>query len=212
MGTVICLSGAMAMSFLQGNSVKPAPSANLRSIFLREDSAINPSSNEWIIGCLYLLAAVVILSCVLVLQATTMVDFPAPMSLGVITSTIGSVFAVIFQYMLQGNINSGAASLGLTGVISAVLVGGSVSFISSTVVTMSVHKKGPVFVSVFHPTQTVCAAMLSALILKQFISLGSMIGMGLMFAGLYVVLWAKIREADKEESRLIPDEEKALLF
>ncbi|XP_020579302.1 WAT1-related protein At4g16620-like isoform X2 [Phalaenopsis equestris] len=212
MGTVICLSGAMAMSFLQGNSVKPAASANLRSIFLREDLAINTSPNEWIIGCLYMLAAVVIISCVLVLQATTMEEFPAPISMTVIAAILGSFFSLIFQYILQGNITSGVASLSLNVLITAVLAGGSVTSISSLVVTMSVHKKGPVFVSVFQPTQSFCAAILSALILKQFISLGSLIGMGLMFVGLYVVLWAKIKEADKEESRLIPDEERALLF
>ncbi|XP_020579247.1 WAT1-related protein At4g16620-like [Phalaenopsis equestris] len=141
-----------------------------------------------------------------------MEEFPAPISMTVIAAILGSFFSLIFQYILQGNITSGVASLSLNVLITAVLAGGSVTSISSLVVTMSVHKKGPVFVSVFQPTQSFCAAILSALILKQFISLGSLIGMGLMFVGLYVVLWAKIKEADKEESRLIPDEERALLF
>ncbi|KAH0471129.1 hypothetical protein IEQ34_000852 [Dendrobium chrysotoxum] len=211
MGTLMCLSGAMAMSFMQANSVNlPAESPNLRSLFMGENLGTDTTSNDWIIGCLYLLAAVVVLSCVM---ATTMADFPAPISLGAITGMLGSFFAVIFQYILQGNISTGAASLGITSIITAVLAGGSVSFLNATIVTMCVHKKGPVFVSAFNPTQTVCAAILSAVILKQFVSLGSLIGMGLLFAGLYIVLLAKMKEADmEEETKLIPDEEKALLF
>ncbi|KAL0928200.1 hypothetical protein M5K25_000070 [Dendrobium thyrsiflorum] len=206
MGTLMCLSGAMAMSFMQENSVNlPAESPNLRSIFMGD--------NDWIIGCLYLLGAFVVISCYMILQATTMADFPAPFSMAAITSILGSFFAVIFQYVLQGNISTGPASLGITSIITAVLAGGSVGFLNGSIVTMCVHKKGPVFVSAFHPTQTVCAVILSAVMLKQFISLGSLIGMGLLFAGLYIVLFAKMKEADMEEvTKLIPDEERALLF
>ncbi|KAL0928201.1 hypothetical protein M5K25_000072 [Dendrobium thyrsiflorum] len=214
MGTLMCLSGAMAMSFMQENSVNlPAESPNLRSIFMGDKLVTDTTSNDWIVGCLYLLAAFVIMSCVIVLQATTMADFPAPISLGAITSILGSFFAVIFQYILQGNISTGAASLGITSIITAVLAGGSVAFLNGSIVTICVHKKGPVFVSAFNPTQTVCAVILSAVMLKQFISLGSLIGMGLLFAGLYIVLFAKMKEADMEEvTKLIPDEERALLF
>ncbi|KAI0530524.1 hypothetical protein KFK09_000068 [Dendrobium nobile] len=216
MGTLMCFSGAMAMSFMQADSVNlPAESPNLRSIlFMGANlSSTDATSNDWIVGCLYLLAAVVVLSCVMILQATTMADFPAPISLGAISGILGSFFSVIFQYILQGNISTGADSLGITSIIAAVLAGGSVSFLTATIVTMCVHKKGPVFVSAFNPTQTVCAAVLSAVILKQFISLGSLIGMTFLFAGLYIFLLAKMKEADMEEvTKVIPDEERALLF
>ncbi|KAE8055096.1 hypothetical protein FH972_011957 [Carpinus fangiana] len=54
-----------------------------------------------IIGCLYLVAAVFILSTNVVLQAATLKDFPAPMSLCAITSLIGVGGAVSGAFILS---------------------------------------------------------------------------------------------------------------
>jgi hypothetical protein len=62
--------------------------------------------------------------------------------------------------------------------------------------TWCLGKKGPLFVSVFGPVQTVCAAILSAAVLGKMISLGSLAGILLMFTGLYLVLWAKRNETN----------------
>ncbi|GJN01161.1 hypothetical protein PR202_ga18404 [Eleusine coracana subsp. coracana] len=76
--------------------------------------------------------------------------------------------------------------------------------------TWSLGKKGPLFVSVFGPVQTVCSGILSAALLGKTVSLGSMAGMVLMFSGLYIVLWAKNKERLQLEGGGA-DVEKALL-
>ncbi|KAL4384537.1 hypothetical protein GQ457_15G010520 [Hibiscus cannabinus] len=50
-----------------------------------------------IIGCMYLMAAVLVLSSNVVLQAKTLGDFPAPMSLCAITSLIGVIITSLVQ-------------------------------------------------------------------------------------------------------------------
>lgn len=75
-------------------------------------------------------------------------------------------------------------------------------------------KKGPVLVSMFSPIGTVCSAILSVLTIGDSINLGSLLGMIIMFTGLYFVLWAKKNEgyiSGDNGSTKNPDPEKPLL-
>ncbi|PKA66290.1 WAT1-related protein [Apostasia shenzhenica] len=95
------------------------------------------------------------------------------------------------------------------------LMAGLITCIAVSGVAWCMQTKGPVFVSVFQPMQTICAAILSAVFLRQPISLASFAGIGLMFAGLYIVLWAKNKEAINNlairKETIRPDNEKPLL-
>ncbi|XP_008796936.2 WAT1-related protein At5g47470-like isoform X4 [Phoenix dactylifera] len=161
LGTLVCLSGAIVMSFLQSPSTSPMLTSNKLSLLGEHmNMAIN---KEWMLGCFYLLAAVIILSCNTVLQG-------------------------------------------------GVVIGGCVSF-----QTWCVNRKGPVLVAIFSPIQTVCSAILSAVLFRQTISLGSLAGIVLMFSGLYLVLWAKNNEgfslvdAGEDSTQPTDDIEKPLL-
>lgn len=59
--------------------------------------------------------------------------------------------------------------------------------------TWCLGKKGPLFVSVFGAVQTVCSAILSASLLGHKLGRGSLAGIVLMFAGLYLVLMIAAR-------------------
>ncbi|KAH0470204.1 hypothetical protein IEQ34_001762 [Dendrobium chrysotoxum] len=210
LGTFVCLGGAIAMSLLQN------PTAST-ILFFMGDSAEENIYKDWLMGCFYLLAAIITASCIMVLQAATMVSFPAPFSLCVITSMIGAILTGILQILTEGKLNAGSTNVGISFIILAVFVG---SVISSTCVvyqTWCIRKKGPVLVSIFSPIQTVCATSLSMILFGQSISLGSSIGILIMIIGLYLVLWAKRRESLKpvEDNQNLPhvplDIEKPLL-
>ncbi|PKA60672.1 WAT1-related protein [Apostasia shenzhenica] len=210
LGTIVCLAGAIAMSFLQS----PPPSAS-RTFYTLNELGVDHGSDDWIVGCFYLLAAIICLSSTVVLQAATMVSFPAPFSLCVITALMGSILTGILQIIIQGKIDVGSPNLSIPFVL-AVVVGGSV--ISSTCVvyqTWCVNKKGPLLVTIFSPIQTVFVSVVSAILLGQPISFVSSIGMLLMFLGLHAVLWAKRRECvepeGSRESNVPHDVEKPLL-
>nr|XP_010934950.1 WAT1-related protein At5g47470 isoform X2 [Elaeis guineensis] len=185
LGTLVCLSGAIVMSCLQSPSTSPMLTSNKLSLL---------GNKEWMLGCFYLLSAVVILSCNTVLQAATMVSFPAPLTLCVITATMGSILTAMLQFIVEGKIDAGSSTINVASIIAFVIGGAVVIGACIAFQTWCVNRKGPVLVAIFSPIQTVCSAILSAVLLRQVISLGSLAGIVLMFSGLYMVLWAKNNE------------------
>uniref|UniRef100_A0A0E0EB96 WAT1-related protein n=1 Tax=Oryza meridionalis TaxID=40149 RepID=A0A0E0EB96_9ORYZ len=87
-GTVLCLAGAVTMSVLQS----PAAAAATRSSSHRTTTAAaaNAGGGDWAVGCACLLGAVLVVSGTTVLQAATMVHFPAPFTLCSATSLAGA--------------------------------------------------------------------------------------------------------------------------
>ncbi|XVE57646.1 hypothetical protein DITRI_Ditri04bG0106500 [Diplodiscus trichospermus] len=90
-GTLLCVVGALAMSIMQST----VSSKDARMIAPQTEDVI--FDKDKIIGCMYLMAAVLVLSSNVVLQATTLGDFPAPISLCAITSLIGVIITAIVQ-------------------------------------------------------------------------------------------------------------------
>ncbi|XP_078148498.1 WAT1-related protein At5g47470-like [Carex rostrata] len=185
LGTLLCLSGAIAISFLQ------IPS---NPMLHKSDSPQIDSHSDWIFGCLCLLAAVLVVSCTTVLQAETMTHFAAPSTLCSVTSFIGAGFTALFQVVMEGKIDMGSPSIKPSSVASFILVGSVTGSICIAFNTWAVKKKGPVMVSMFSPISTVGSAILSAIYLHQIFKFGSIIGMILLSCGLYIVLWAKKKE------------------
>lgn len=199
LGTFVCLVGAMAMSFLQS----PPPSPNLQ--------ASEPGSYyDWILGCSYLFVAVIVLSLYTVLQAATLISFPAPLTLCTIASIMGAIFTAILQVIVEGKIDIGSPRIGLMLISGIVILGGGLVGACVVFQTWCISKKGPLLVSIFGPVQTVCSAIISALLFGQMVSLGSFAGIVLMFGGLYIVLWAKTNESQVGQLEGA-DVEKALL-
>ncbi|CAM0905881.1 unnamed protein product [Alopecurus aequalis] len=191
LGTLLCLGGAITMSVLQS----PAAPPGRRS----PDLAAAKSHRDWVSGCLCLLGAVLVLSGTIILQAATMIRFPAPFTLCSVTSLIGAVLTGMFEVATAGRLSPGTPQISIEIILSLVFVGGLVSSVCIMFHTWALEKKGPVVVSLFSPTQTVGSAIFSALFLGRAMQPASLLGMVFLFAGLYVVLWAK-----KKEGQVIP--------
>ncbi|KAK9275908.1 hypothetical protein L1049_023182 [Liquidambar formosana] len=130
-GTLLCVVGALMMSVFNSASAKQA------------DQLLTPPSEgvfdkEKILGCIYLLAAVIVLSSNVVLQAVTLGDFPAPISMCAITSLIGVVITAFVQLIQEHKLIMswplvsirdivGYSLLFLTVVISVITLGDSIS-------------------------------------------------------------------------------------
>ncbi|CAL1375844.1 unnamed protein product [Linum trigynum] len=185
-GTLLCVVGALTMSFMHSSTIKePAFIASPTDVFIDKDK---------LVGCLYLMAAVFVLSSNVVLQATTLGDFPAPMSLCSITSVIGVVITVIVQ-LLQGQTWDVFFPLvDVRDLVGYSLVGGAVGGACVSFNGWAMKKRGPVLVAMFSPIGTVISVVLSVVTLGETINIGSLSGMLLMFTGLYFFLWAKGKE------------------
>ncbi|XP_022631471.1 WAT1-related protein At5g47470 [Vigna radiata var. radiata] len=192
MGTVLCVLGALTMSIMQSISTA-APEQNSTLPLSKTPSGFVFNTQK-MIGCFYLVVAVVILSSNVVLQAFTLGDFPAPMSLGAITSLLSAFMTATIQVLEKHRLKTGRLLLRSGNLIGYFIMAGAVSGICLSFNGWALKKKGPVFVSMFSPIGTVCSVIFAVIKLGESMSTGSLGGMFLMFTGLYLVLWAKGEE------------------
>ncbi|XP_054823306.1 WAT1-related protein At5g47470-like [Prosopis cineraria] len=211
LGTIICVAGALAMSIMQSIS-SPATKieAGMKLPSFPPDAMFDMKKIK---GCLYLVAAVFILSSAYVLQALTLRDFPAPISLSAAISLLGAFMTAIAQLLEDHKLKTGGQYLSVAKLIGFTFLAGAVLGLCFSFHGWAVKKKGPVLVSMFSPISTVCSIILSAVTLGDTINIGSLVGMFLMFTGLYFVLWAKGKEgfADADSLEAEFDAEKPLL-
>lgn len=189
-GTGMCVIGAIVMSIM--HSATSAKDTQFSSASTSDQNMI--FDKEKIIGCLYLMAAVFVLASNVVLQATALGDFPAPMSLCAITSLIGVIITALMELIGDGKFLTGWPLVSFRDLMGYSLLGGAVSGACVSFNGWAIKRRGPVLVSMFSPIGTVVSVVLSALTLGEAINIGSLAGMFLMFTGLYFVLWAKGKE------------------
>ncbi|CAO2164353.1 unnamed protein product [Urochloa humidicola] len=202
LGTLVCLSGAMCVSFLKN----PTPSVSPKSVPGDEELSSGKSRKDWILGCFYLLTGVTIFACNTVMQAAALKRFPAPLSICSITAMMGSVFSAIIQVLMEGKLTAGTSDNMSRIIGEIVLVGGVVIGLCTTFQVSSIGRKGPVLVSMFSPFQTVFSSFISLIFFGQWIGMGCCVGIMLMFVGLYVVLWVKNREDKMFTELTVPSE------
>lgn len=118
-GTLLCVAGALTMSIMHSaKQVVKQTSVVSSSVVVPTESANVLFDKEKIIGCLYLMAAVFVLSINVVLQAATLGDLPAPMSLCAITSFIGVVLTVAVQMFQNHKLETGWPLLSVSTLIA----------------------------------------------------------------------------------------------
>ncbi|KZV45968.1 hypothetical protein F511_10658 [Dorcoceras hygrometricum] len=203
-GTLLCVVGALLMSLMQ--STVRHPSAKEAQVLNSSPPPDSIFDEQAIIGCLYLIAAVFVLSSQVVLQATTLRDFPAPISLCALTSLVGVVLTTLVQLIEDDGWDTGWPLLTVQQLIVYSVLAGSVSGMCVSFNAWAMKKRGPVMVSIFNPLATVISVVLSIVTLGESISIGSLAGMCLMFTGLYFVLWAKGNEGFSVDDIDNPDE------
>ncbi|RDX90455.1 WAT1-related protein, partial [Mucuna pruriens] len=192
LGTLLCVLGALTMSIMQSISA-PATEKNATLLFPLTSSGSFFDTHK-IMGCLYLVIAVLILSSNVVLQAFALGDLPAPMSLGAITSLLGAFMTAIVQLLENRKQKTDWVLVRSANLVGYFILAGAVSGICIGFNGWALKKRGPVFVSMFSPIGTVCSVIFSVVTLGDTVSIGSLAGMFLMFTGLYLVLWTKGKE------------------
>ncbi|PIA50217.1 hypothetical protein AQUCO_01300747v1 [Aquilegia coerulea] len=195
-GTLGCIVGAILMSSMHSNASS--------SISHKAELNSTAVDQERIIGTFCLLAAVIVMSFNIILQAATLGNFPAPISLNSITSFLGAVFTVILQLITEHRLEFGSPLLNAGNLLGYALLGGIVCGACGSFQAWAMKKRGPVYVSTLSPIGTVFSVLLSALTLGDSVTFTSLVGMLLMFVGLYSVLWAKKKEELIVEDHEIP--------
>ncbi|XP_051115322.1 WAT1-related protein At5g47470 isoform X2 [Andrographis paniculata] len=179
-GTFLCMSGAFLMSLMQ--SAHAAEAASPADYQLLDAGTL--------LGCLYLIAAVFVLSSQVVLQAITLGEFPAPITLCAVTAVVGMAITAAVHMAEEQRWELGWPAMTIPDMITYAIVAGSAGGTSVVINAWATRKRGPLVVSIFNPLSTLISAVVSG----DFIGVGSLTGMCLMFTGLYYALWAKGKE------------------
>lgn len=222
-GTVACVGGATIITLYKGPPITKLWLGSLNSGSLNPElydvEPLNMKTENWTLGCIYLLGNCLAWSGWIVIQAPVLKKYPARLSVTSFTCLFGIIQFLAIAAFFERDASHWKMHSG--GELFTVLYAGIVaSGIAFSVQIWCIDRGGPVFVAVYQPVQTIAVAVMASIILGEQFYLGGIIGAILIIAGLYLVLWGKSEEkrlnlltkammAPPQSSSNTPDEEEA---
>ncbi|XP_042953993.1 WAT1-related protein At2g39510-like isoform X2 [Carya illinoinensis] len=192
LGTIVVVGGVMLMTLIQGRELN-LPWTKGRSDHPADQSASATNKQDLMKGSLLIIASCFCWCCFIILQAITLRSYPAQLSLTTLICSSGMVEAVIVGLAFERG-NAAVWSVHLDVQLLASLYAGILSGVAYYIMGVVTKEKGPVFLSAFNPLTTIVITILGSFVLAEKIYLGRIIGVVIIFIGLYVVLWGKRRD------------------
>ncbi|KAK9995853.1 hypothetical protein SO802_020539 [Lithocarpus litseifolius] len=201
LGTLVSISGALIIIFYKGprigtTPIQPSNNSHRSQPF---PSTMLATTNNWIIGGFFLATASLSLSVWTTAQAAILKGYPSEMTIVSFYSFFGTIQCAIVSLIAERDPNKWKLSPGveLVSIVYSAVFGSVVTF---SVVTWCIHKKGPLFVTMFKPLSIAIAAFMGVIFLGDTLHIGSVIGAAVIVTGFYAVLWAQSKEEEKGES------------
>ncbi|KAI9080975.1 hypothetical protein K1719_036955 [Acacia pycnantha] len=197
-GTVLCVGGALVLSFYHGNVIEIGESIIHWGYAERMQETSSSAKANSFLGPFFLIVSALVWAVWFVVQADMAKHFPAPY-----TSTAYMCLLASFQCVaIALCFDHSASAWSLTNpirVISALYSGVLCTGVAYSLMSWTIERKGPLYVSVFTPLQLVITAFISWALLREEIYVGTAIGSLLIVLGLYSVLWGKNKEIAKKD-------------
>ncbi|KAG5548948.1 hypothetical protein RHGRI_014352 [Rhododendron griersonianum] len=204
MGTVVCVGGAMLLSFYHGRSVMGGSSIHWKyADDMGKGSSTTTSQthgNNFMSGPFLIIASTMAWAiCVFLLflssQARMGENYSAPYTSSALICLMSSVECGIIGFVAEHNLSAWSLSPAIR-VVSSLYAGAIGSALAFCLMSWCIQRKGPLYVSVFSPLLLVIVAVLSWALLEEKLYIGTVGGSALIVLGLYAVLWGKNRESD----------------
>lgn len=179
-GTAVCVSGAMVMAFFKGPRL-------LGDLHLLLHS---PAGSRWVMGALFLVASSSCWSLWLILQVPICKSYVSPLTLSAwmcLLSTLQSTLLVSFLQPDPGAWRIHSLFELACCLFSGVFGSGVTFYLQSWCISV----RGPLYSAMFNPLCTVITTVFAAIVLREELHIGSLLGAIAVIAGLYVVLWGK---------------------
>ncbi|XP_057415204.1 WAT1-related protein At4g28040-like [Lotus japonicus] len=195
LGTVCCVVGALTMALLKGHKL-------LNTEFIPFIHLTASRGDDWLLGCLLLLASSFFWSSWMIMQVPTSSFCPDHL-----LSTFGMCFFATIQsaiFALLSGENLQAWMLPSPLQISCCLYGGIGIAVSFFIQSWCISIRGPLYCAMFSPLATVITALITATFLQEELYVGSLVGAVGVITGLYIVLWGKAKEFDEIKQEVLP--------
>ncbi|XP_042006845.1 WAT1-related protein At3g28050-like [Salvia splendens] len=210
LGTVVSISGAFVVTLYKG----PEILTHLSSPKLHyEYIGVLAAQSSWIIGGLFLAADCVVASAYIIVQASILKKYPAELIIVFFYCFFAAILSTFVSLITDRELSAWSLQPNIR--LIAVLYSGVFgSAFQVSVTAWCLHKKGPLFVAMFHPLGIVISAVLGVIFLDDILYLGSLLGSVIIVIGFYSVMWGKAKElkvidkntTNSEKAPLLPIE------
>ncbi|KAI5424592.1 WAT1-related protein At1g09380 [Lathyrus oleraceus] len=211
-GTVLCVGGAILLSFYHGQVIGIGKSSIHWGYAEKVQSGgdnSNASTSGSFLGPVLLILSALIWSAWFIIQADMSKNFPVPY-----TSTTYMCFLASFQCMFIALcFDHKASSWSLHDamrVTSSVYSGVICTGLTYCIISWTIERKGPLYVSVYTPLQLILTAIISWAFMSEKLYVGTAIGSLLIIFGLYGVLWGKSQEVDNMKLEDATDQDEGI--
>jgi len=155
---------------------------------------IPSSSSNWVMGALLLIGSSSCWSLWLILQGPICRSYMDPLTLSAWTCFLSSLQSAVVAFLLLPDRSAWKVHslFELSCYIFAGVFGSGVVFYLQS---WCISVRGPLYSAMFTPLCTVLTTALSAVVLREELHIGSLLGAVAVVAGLYVVLWGKAEDA-----------------
>nr|GEW90151.1 WAT1-related protein At2g39510-like [Tanacetum cinerariifolium] len=198
-GTLVTVGGAMVMTLVNGPPI-PLPWTNMSTVHHPQaPSTVSPDHH--IKGAFMITAGCVCWASFYILQAVTLRNYPAQLSLTTLICMMGALQGTVTTFVIEKD-KPGIWSLKWDTKLFATLYSGIIRSGASYYVSGLVMKvKGPFFVTAFNPLGMVICVIVSSVTLAEQIEMGRVIGAAVIVIGLYLIIWGKSKDLSLTDSR-----------
>ncbi|GMI96393.1 Usually multiple acids move in and out Transporters 40 [Hibiscus trionum] len=198
LGALVAIAGSLIITLYKGPPIlsppaqphsEPSPSTMLTA-----------TSNNWIIGGLFLATAGFSLSASIIGQAAILKGYPSEITLVSFYCLFGTIQCALVALIAERNPNAWELSpdIELISVVYSALFGSVVTF---GVMAWCIQRKGPVFVAMFKPLGIAIAAFFGFIFLGETLYIGSVVGAAIIVTGFYGVIWAQSKESNDKVAK-----------
>ncbi|XP_022922848.1 WAT1-related protein At5g64700-like isoform X1 [Cucurbita moschata] len=194
-GAILCVGGVVITSVYRGKGFHIG-----HHVAHVNDNTNNNASNEggrhWGRGTLLLLGSCFSYSTWFVVQVKLLKLFPSKYLATMLTCVIACIQSTLLGLCLDTN--NASWKLGWDLQLLTILYSGALATAATfCLMTWAISMQGPTFPPMFNPLTLIFVAISEGIILGEEIKVGSMLGTGVMVAGLYCFLWGKTKEVKK---------------
>ncbi|KAL9234913.1 hypothetical protein vseg_009726 [Gypsophila vaccaria] len=206
-GTLVCVGGAMLLTFYHGPMIHISPpDSHWAYLGHLTEHHVGPNKHRnSVLGSLLILAATVFMAIWYILQAKVSKNFQAPYTSSALMSIMGSIQCTAIAACTNHSISDWSLRSWIR-LTTSIYVGLVCSALAVCLISWTIQRKGPLYVSVFSPLLLVIVAFLSWALRMEKLYVGTVMGSVLIVVGLYTVLWGKSKEIINATHKMAPNE------